>query len=71
MGILGFLAQLEIVLSQFSLAFFSFFVTENVVIDITIQEMVINIAPLHTFQIKKIIQIHAANHFRVLQFPFF
>jgi hypothetical protein len=41
---------------------FGFFITENVVIDITIQEMVTNIAPLHTFQIKKkIIQIHAAN----------
>jgi hypothetical protein len=31
--------------------FFGFFVTENAVIDITIQEMVTNIAPLHTFQI--------------------
>ena len=41
--------------------FCSFFVTENVVIDVTVQEMVTNIAPLHTFQKEKIIQIHAAN----------
>ena len=33
--------------------FFGFFITENAVIDITIQEMVTNIAPLHTFQIYK------------------
>ena len=33
--------------------FFSFFVTENAVIDVTVREMVTNIAPLHTFQIKK------------------
>jgi len=34
------------------LSFFSAFsITENAVIDITIQEMVTNIAPLHTFQI--------------------
>jgi hypothetical protein len=31
----------------------SFFVTENAVIDVTVWEMVNNIAPLHTFQIKK------------------
>jgi hypothetical protein len=35
------------------LFFISLFVTENAVIDITIQEMVTNIAPLHTFQILK------------------
>ena len=40
-------------LPQFGSVFFSFFVTENAVIDITIQEMVTNIAPLYTFQIKK------------------
>ena len=46
----------------FRLFFSGFFITENAVIDITIQEMVTNIAPLHTFQIfLKIIQIHAAN----------
>jgi hypothetical protein len=28
-----------------------FFITENVVIDVTVREMVPNIAPLHTFQI--------------------
>ena len=37
----------------FRFFFFGFFVTENAVIDITIQEMVTNIAPLHTFQILK------------------
>ena len=48
----------KLVLPQLSSAFFfgffcSFFVTENVVIDATVQEMVTNIAPLHTFQILK------------------
>ena len=34
------------------LSFFSsFFVTKNAVIDITVQEMITNLAPLHTFQI--------------------
>jgi hypothetical protein len=44
-----------------AMAQLSFFVTENTAIDITIQEMITNIAPLHTFWIKKIIQIHVAN----------
>jgi plasmid rolling circle replication initiator protein Rep len=30
-----------------------FFITENAVIDVTVREMVNNIAPLYTFQIKK------------------
>jgi hypothetical protein len=46
-----------VVLPQLSSAFFrlfcGFFVTENAVIDVTVQEMVTNIATLHTFQIKK------------------
>jgi protein gp37 len=44
---------LVVVLPQLSSAqlFFSFFVTENAVIDVTVWEMVTNIAPLHTFQI--------------------
>jgi hypothetical protein len=33
--------------------FFSFFITENAVINITMQEMVTNIPPLHAFQIYK------------------
>ena len=44
-------------LPQLSWAFFrlfcGFFVMENVVIDVTVREMVTNIAPLYTFQIKK------------------
>ena len=52
-------------LPQLSLALFSifcgFFNTENAAIDVMVWEMVTNIAPLHIFQIKKIIQIHAAN----------
>jgi hypothetical protein len=45
---------LRVVLPQLSSAFFSgFFITENAVIDVTVREMVNNIAPLHTFQIKK------------------
>ena len=35
--------------------FFGFFVTENAVIDLMVRKMVINIAPLYTFQIKKIL----------------
>ena len=54
-----------VVLPQLSSPFFQlfcgFFVTENAVINVTVQEMVTNVAPLHTFQIKKIIQMHAAN----------
>ena len=46
-----------LVLPQLSSAFFqlfcSFFVTENVAINVMVQKMVTNIAPLHTFQIKK------------------
>jgi hypothetical protein len=46
-----------VVLSQLSSAFFrlffGLFVTENAVIDVTVREMVNNIAPLHTFQINK------------------
>jgi hypothetical protein len=49
--------QLALVLPQLSSAFFrlsfSLFVTENAVIDVTMREMVNNIAPLYTFQIKK------------------
>ena len=50
--------HLQLVLPQLSLAFFfrfycSFFITDNVVIDVTVWEMVTNIAPLHTFQILK------------------
>jgi hypothetical protein len=45
----------RVVLPWFGLVFFrlffGFFVTENAVIDITIQEMVTNIASLYTFQI--------------------
>jgi hypothetical protein len=37
--------------SAFFRLFFGFFVTENAVIDVTMREMVNNIAPLHTFQI--------------------
>jgi hypothetical protein len=33
------------------LSFFGFFITENAVIDVTVWEMVTNIAPHHTFQI--------------------
>jgi hypothetical protein len=33
--------------------FFGFFITENAVIDVMVQEMVTNIAPLHIFQIKR------------------
>ena len=48
---------LLIVLPQLSSAFFrlfcGFFVTENAVINVTVQEMVPNIAPPYTFQIKK------------------
>ena len=40
-------------LSFLFLFFIGFFVTEKEVIDITIQEMIANIAPLYTFQIKK------------------
>ena len=47
----------RVVLPQLSSAFFwlfcGFFVTENVVIDVTVREMVANMAPLYTFQIKK------------------
>ena len=51
-------SSVTLVLPRFSSVFFfwffiGFFITENAVIDITIQEMVINIAPLHTFQIFK------------------
>ena len=46
-----------VVLPQLSLGFFSaflwLFVTGNAVIDVTVRKMVTNIAPLHTFQIKK------------------
>ena len=46
-----------LVLPQLSSALFrlfcGFFVTENAVIDVTVWEMVTNIAPLYTFQIKK------------------
>ena len=46
---------MDIVLPQSGSAFFrlfcGFFVTENAVIDVTVREMVTNIAPLHTFQI--------------------
>ena len=42
-----------LVLPRFGSVFFSFFITENAVIDITIQKMVTNIALLYTFQIKK------------------
>ena len=45
-----------LVLPQLSSAFFrlfcAFFVTENVVINVTVQEMVTDIAPLYTFQLK-------------------
>jgi hypothetical protein len=56
-----------LVLPQLSSAFFwlffcfGFFVTENAVIDVTVWEMVTNIAQFIPFRLKKIIQIHAAN----------
>jgi hypothetical protein len=46
-----------VVLPQLSSAFFrlfvGLFVTANAVIDVTVRKMINNIAPLHTFQIKK------------------
>src|SRR5882762_5257277 len=46
----NFAIQVQVVLPQLSSAqlFFSFFVTENAVIDVTVREMVTNIASLHT-----------------------
>jgi hypothetical protein len=52
-----FLVKVWVVLPQLSSTFFrlffGLFVTENAVIDVTVQEMINNIATLHTFQIKK------------------
>jgi hypothetical protein len=49
--------QWGLVLPQLSSAFFrlfcGFFVTENAVIDVMMRKKLTNIAPLHTFQIKK------------------
>jgi hypothetical protein len=54
----GFMDRGSVVTVRLSFFFFfwffiGFFVTDNAVIDITMQEMVTNIAPLHTLQIKK------------------
>jgi hypothetical protein len=53
MNILQITEQQKVVSISLATAQFSFFITENAVIDITIQEMVTNIASLHTFHIIK------------------
>ena len=45
--------QTTVVLLQLNLAFFWLFITENVVIDVTVWEMITNMAPFYTFQILK------------------
>jgi len=43
------LHTLALSVASAQLSFFGLFVTENAVIDVTVQEMINNIAPFHTF----------------------